>query len=384
MRRSSWLLVSGAAVLVLGGCIGDPGPDAEQKRGALSSYQLAHSITIPAYFAQDGTATPDFQRIAYWGEDDGSGDPIPVAYTIVNAGRDWNGDDAGDPNTSDHLVHGGPGFRDSPSIPSSYVQGQVTYLANNGTISFGYVSLYYQRTTQQIEDDINAWIGNYGVEGIFFDEAARDDSKNEGGIGRARFFANYARQQFTAAGRAGKNVMFNYGGIDDYLEGFIYCTRMDSPTWPGVYYVTAETDQTDYLFNQDLIATYNAVAPWLDTYWLGRFLHIIYSEDAAESQLTNIMTTSAQRNAAQVYITDLPNPNDPTDPTNPYKYLDGHNSTPQFKLFDDQAVQSETVQTYPYPGSDFWYDEAPQTWVNPYGNGGACPNPTDAEGGVGT
>lgn len=285
----------------------------------------------------------------------------------------------------DHLVHGGPGFRDSPSIASSYVQGQVNYLAANGTVTFGYVSLYYQRSTQEIEDDINAWISNYQVWGIFFDEAARDDSMSQGGIGRARFFANYARQQFATVGRGRPgDVMFNYGGIDDYLEGFIYCTRMDSPTWPGVYYVTAETDQSTYLNNQDLIATYNAVAPWLDTYWPGRFLHIIYSEDSGESQLANIMVTSAQRNAAQVYVTDLPNPNDPTDPTNPYKYLNGHNSTPQFKLFDDQAVQSETVQTYPYSGSDFWYDEVPHTWVNPYGNGGACPDPIDTEGGVGT
>ena len=178
--------------------------------------------------------------------------------------------------------------------------------------------------------------------------------------------------------------MFNYGGVYNYLEGFVYCTRADSPTWPGVYYVTAETDEFHY-FNDDstsnLVATYDtpSLQAWLYQYWSGRFLHIVHHESPSGVKLGDILAKSAARNAQQIYITDLPNPNDPSDPTNPYKYLNGHNSSPQFILFDHQANQAMTTKAYPYPGSNFFYDESPPVW-----NGNNCPTPVPDEGGIGT
>jgi hypothetical protein len=381
MRSSSpMLLVVGCSFLVMGSCADDTHDETIQTQRALWNGK-AHSIIVPAYFQKDPSSVGDWQRLEYWGCG-GDDDPAPVAYAIANAGRDWGGTDTGHPRNQGGLVLGGPGDSNNPSAANAYVQERINSFRDNGcSFSFGYVDFYFQRSTTEIEDDINHWLSDYAVQGIFFDDAGRDNGSNQGGIGRARYYANYVRQHFAQAGRTGM-VMFNYGGISNYLEGFVYCTRSDAPTTPFTYYVTAETDEYHYFHDDagsNFVATYNtpSLQAWLYQYWPGRFLHIVHHETASEVNLASIMTTSAARNAQQVYITDLPNPNDPADPANPYKYLNGHNSTPQFKLFDDQAYQSTLPQNYPYTGSNFWYDESPNVW-------GTCPNPTSTEGGVGT
>jgi hypothetical protein len=383
MRSSSHLqLISSSAFLVfgLGSCANDPSEETAQITQAL--YSARHSVTIPAYFQKDSTSLPDWEKLAQWSSGN-SDDESPIGYIIVNAGRDWGGTDTGHPRNTGGLVLGGPGDSNNPSAASAFVQQRIYDVGYAGTVTFGYVDFYFQRPQNEVEDDIRAWRNNYNVQGIFFDDAGRLDSSNQGGIGGARYYANFVRQQFASAGFGAGAVMFNYGGVYNYLEGFVYCIRADSPTWPAVYFVTAETDEFHY-FNDDatsnLVATYNNVSlqAWLYQYWPGRFLHIIHHENPSGVNLGGILTTSAARNAEHIYITDLPNPNDPADPANPYKYLNGHNTSPQFRLFGDQASQAKTPQNYPYPGSNFFYDESPRAW------GGTCPAPTPNEGGVGT
>jgi len=384
MRCSSPLrlvdTVALALTLGLGSCTNDVGETAQTSQAL---YSNRHSVTIPAFFQKDSTSLPDWDRIEYWAPGS-SDDESPLGYIIVNAGRDWRATDTGHPRNTNGLVWGGPGNSDDPSATASaFVQQRINEVIGS-TVVFGYVDFYFQRPQAEIEEDILAWRNSYtGVSGIFFDDASRDDSRNQGGIARARYYANFVRQQFGDVWYKG-HVMFNYGGVYNYLEGFVYCTRADSPTWPAVYYVTAETDEFHY-FNDDatsnLVATYDtpSLKAWLYQYWSGRFLHIVHHESPSGVKLGDILSKSAERNAAQIYITDLPNPSDQADPTNPYKYLNGHNSSPQFILFDRQANQAMTTQAYPYPGSSFFYDESPPVW-----NGNNCPTPVPDEGGVGT
>jgi len=355
-RMALWVVLGSVAA----GCAEVSEEDVKSKSTAL--YQQVHTLFVPAYFAQDSvnSSMPDWNAL---GED-----PDEVGYVVANAGRDWNGNDNQQPYTSDHLVHGGPGFRDDPTRISDYVKARMRDVNYTGICTYGYVDFYPGRDAQEIQDDIDAWVNQYGVCGIFFDDAARDQA-TQGGIGRARYFAGVVR---AAHGYS----IFNWGGISNYTEGFVYCTVSDSP---AVLFVTAEVDQYHY-FNDDAqynyVQTYNtpSLQDWLYTYSPWHFIHLIHHMTPDGSMVRAVMDTAAQRNAQQVYMTDLPNPNDPSDPANPWKYLSGHNRPSQFDNFWKQVVESRTTMNYPGVSPD-----SPRVWP-----GVPCPAPTPTEGGPGT
>src|SRR6185369_1000869 len=128
----------------------------------------AHTIVVPAYFAQDDTANADNSAIAEVPDD--------VAWVVMNAGRDWGANEFDHPANTNGLVLGGPGangvsrnangVQDPIGGKSTYVQNRINELHAAGISVLGYVSLFYRRPTAQINDDIDHW-RDYGANGIF-------------------------------------------------------------------------------------------------------------------------------------------------------------------------------------------------------------------------
>src|SRR6185369_16785815 len=92
----SVIVLSGSAFVV--SCTDVAPEEIETRSSALSS---AHTIVVPAYFAQDNTANADNSAIAEVPDD--------VAWVVMNAGRDWGANEFDHPANTNGLVLGGPG-----------------------------------------------------------------------------------------------------------------------------------------------------------------------------------------------------------------------------------------------------------------------------------
>ncbi len=218
-------------------------------------------LAIPSYFNPDpaGCTTN-----CYWVQLD-SGAPT-VGIAIIN------------PNS-------GPG----KTLDQNYVNTTRTAQAKGITV-LGYVHTSYgRRNGSQVKGEIDKYYNWYGVDGIFFDEASNDCAKQSYYLN----LYNYVK------GKGGKAVDIINPGINT----------------PECYITAA-----DIIVNfEDNYTNYQMWAPsgWEFNYPASRFWQLVIG--ATDSQLSNAISLSKNRNAGWIYVTNdtLPNPWD-TLPANPY------------------------------------------------------------------
>lgn len=171
----------------------------------------------------------------------------------------------------------GPG-----SIPDVNYQSAVHSAQKAGITVLGYVyTSYGQRSLSDVESDVNAYYGWYGVNGIFLDQAYSADCSEQ----------PYYAQLYAYVKGKGGTVILNPGTQTQA------CYVPDSDIL-----LTFEGTDSQY------VQSYSAPS-WVRRYPPSHFWHLIYSTSSL-SAMTQAISLSKQRNAGYVYVTPdaLPNP----------------------------------------------------------------------------
>ena len=211
----------------------------------------AQGIAVPAYFYPDCSVNPAclFDQLA-------AGAPA-VALAVVNPAS-------------------GPGKKRD----SNYV-AEVKRLQSRGITVIGYVATGYGRKKPaSAKGEVDKYYTWYGVDGVFFDEAANTCNK-------VSYYQGLSAHVKSKAGKAvtvlnpGTTTPECYAAASDVLVNF-------------------EDDYAHYLEWQP--------AGWETGYPRSKFWHLVIG--ATEAQLPNAMSLSKARHAGLVYVTpdNLPNP----------------------------------------------------------------------------
>jgi hypothetical protein len=173
----------------------------------------------------------------------------------------------------------GPGS----SVTSTWLSAIKTY-ESHGIEVFGYVDTdYADRSLSSVETDVSRWYSWYGVDGIFFDEAATDPALAVPGAYYNELYVFV--KDMTGTGVLGTTVVLNPGTVPD--EG--YMTDAD-------IVCTYEGTEASYA-----AATFPA---WIDDYPASRFWNIVYAS-AGVSQMEDDISLAGARNAGYVFVTTL-------------------------------------------------------------------------------
>lgn len=175
----------------------------------------------------------------------------------------------------------GPGT----AIDSAYAN-QIQSSQSAGLSVLGYVYTDYgQRSLSDVKTDVDAYYQWYGVDGIFFDEAANDDDPAK--------IAYYQEIHDYVKSKSGSRIVVINPGTRTEAA---YITTAD-------IIVTFEDTYEAYVSSSGLPAT-----AWEWDYPADRFWHLIHT--TSESDLRNAVSLSKQRNAGWIYVTPdtMPNP----------------------------------------------------------------------------
>jgi hypothetical protein len=322
-------------IVMTSGCSG-LSDDVQQFQSALDpSPQL---LIVPAYYA-DSSHESDFQRIA----------TSSAAHVIVNAGCDYTGIAFCD-------IGGGPA-----SSNNTYLESKINYLHQHGKRVFGYVwtggvppnnpSEY--RDTYAIYADIDRWqeYANGQLDGIFLDGASRSET-SQGGVAQAESLADYVSNSFDYNSYFGGNsglgrAIFNWGNIPSmpsYMMPYLECT-LERPLHVSYWHT--------YVVREDSAAAFTGSFPvWAqDRYDQGHFAVIIHNSNALGTDVSNILTTAANWNSANVFVTDASD----------------YSRMPNSNVWD--------VEVDEWGGQSFPYGAAPGGYF-PIRDSGQCPAPS--------